>query len=169
MKTSDIALILLRLMAVYYLLVAIDVFASSISVVQMGGDSIYLSQIMIMGILSVVLWFIAPFDAMLMVKKIDKPIISESFNTKYQVQTTVFTVIGLILIITSIAPLVFQLAYSNTEEIGYLDEAQKAMMSASNNGMLSQYIFKIIAGIFLVLFSESLWKFLAKLREKLLK
>lgn len=165
---SDIALILIRLMAVYFFLIAIRTLASSINLVQINEGSMFLSHFIISGVLSVILWFIAPFIAMLMVNKIEKPITNELFNSKYQIETTIFTIIGLLLIITSIAPLIFQLAYANTDEMKHLNEPAKAMFSASNNGMMAQYVFKIIAGLFLVLFSESLWKFLAKLRAKLL-
>lgn len=169
MKISDVALILIRLLALYTLLGAFGILSLGVTFIIENSGGLYTSQFFVMTGLSLALWFIAPFVAMLMVKKIEKPLNDELFNSKYQVETTIFTVIGLVLVITSIAPMIFQLAYNSTDGIGYIDETQKAMVQASRNGIAASYVFKLIIGILLIFFSESFWKFIANTKARLLK
>lgn len=176
MNKSDVALIVLRSMAVYLLLSALSALPAGLRVMnqtswEFESASIFISASVVMSILAIALWFVAPFVAMLMVKKVNRPIDKDMFNSKFHVESTIFTTVGLILVVTSIAPMIFNLAYNNTEDIQLhiADESQKVLMQASQNGFTAQYASMLIVGLLLLFFAEPFWQFIAKIKARLMK
>jgi hypothetical protein len=86
--------------------------------------------------------------------------------TDNHLEALIFSGIGLVLVATSIPAIANMIAYNSAIETLNPDAATKVQMIASSKGFTAKYIAKIACGLFLLIFSEKLYRLLSKIRKK---
>jgi uncharacterized membrane protein len=164
---QDIAIILIRVLAAYMLLQALSILPMSVTIGTANPVMFLISHEFTTFVISAILWFFAPSLSKVMVKDSTVAPKNPQGLEDRQVESLIFSTIGLILVVVSIPALANMVAYNTTIGTYEVDAATKAQMVASSQGFTTKYIVRIILGVFLILFSEKLCSLVANIRNKI--
>ncbi|MDH3974652.1 MAG: hypothetical protein OEV42_10285 [Deltaproteobacteria bacterium] len=164
---QDIAIILIRVLAAYMLLQALAILPMSVLISTADPVMFLISHEFTTFVISTILWFSAP--------RLSKVMVKDSTNSSEhpeglegrQVESLIFSTIGVILVAVSIPALANMVAYHRTISTFEVDAVSKAQMVAGSKGFITKYIVKIAVGIFLIFFSEKLCHLLSKGRNRI--
>ena len=99
-------------------------------------------------VISTILWFTAPRLSKVMVKEATSSPEQAETIANYQVESLIFSTIGLILVVVSIPALANMVAYNSAIGTFEVEAISKAQMVASSKGFTTKYIVRIVVGIF---------------------
>jgi hypothetical protein len=162
----EIAIILIRVLAAYMLLQALSILPMSVAFGTSNPVLFLLSHEFSTFVISAVLWFAAPRLSSIIVRDITGTTESIESITDNHLEALIFSGIGLVLVATSIPAIANMIAYNSAIETLNPDAATKVQMIASSKGFTAKYIAKIACGLFLLVFSEKLYRLLSKIRKK---
>jgi len=164
---QDIAIILIRILSLYLMLQSLSILPMSIRIYTPTPIFLLISHEFVSFILSIVLWFFAPYLAKTMTKETTcNSNGSYGFNN-VQFEQLLISAMGLILLAISIPGAVGMVSYHAaivTTEV--VDLAIQTQVEVSAKSFLAKYIAGILLGMFFLVFSKMLANQLDTLRNK---
>jgi heme/copper-type cytochrome/quinol oxidase subunit 2 len=164
----DIAIILIKVLSLYLLLQSLSILPTYVQIYSETPTFLLTSQQFLSFILSILLWFLAPFLAKTMIKKHNSKPEQISNFSGIDFEQILFSAIGLILLAISIPGAISIISYNvaiNSTEVK--DIATKVHIEASSSSFLAKYIAGIFLGCVFLVFSKILTQKIEMFRNKI--